>query len=247
MRVGGRTAPPTRRGASGSWVGVSSGGVGCWAQADCIHAAVIRAAAKMALEAKMRLAISATSLRQSEEDCSLIWDGRRGNGGWDDVVARHDTADIGEVRRVFGTVGGGELAEVLGTEEAWGEQADDAGGGLLVVEAGVDGAAWDVELLARVKGDAALIDDPGSDAVHGEDGFVGDAVQVRDVELGVRRDDELEEVGGALGLVATLEKGDAEFADLDGLVHRTLSRLDEEDDFGDHLVGHGVGEKVTVI
>lgn len=85
----------------------------------------------------------------------------------------------------------------------------------------MNGAVRDVELLAWVKSDALLLDDPGGDAVHAEDDFVGDAVQVGDVEMSVWLDEELEEVGRALGLVMALEEGDAEFADLDGLVHGT--------------------------
>lgn len=80
----------------------------------------------------------------------MVCDERGRNGCWDDVVSRHDTADKGEVRRVFGFEDGGDLEEVLGTEETRREQADDAGGGLLVVEAGVNGAAGDVEFLVRV-------------------------------------------------------------------------------------------------
>ena len=151
----------------------------------------------------------------------MICDGWGRNGGWDDVVARHDAADIGEVWRVFDTEGGRDLVEVLRTEEARREQADDAGGGLLVVYAGVDCAVRDVELLTRVKGDAAFIDDPCGDSVHAEDGFVGDAVQMWDVEMSVWRDEEFEEVSGAMGLVMALEKGDAEFPDLNGFVHKT--------------------------
>jgi hypothetical protein len=117
--------------------------------------------------------------------------------------------------------GGGEFAEVLGAKQAWGEQADDACRGLLVVDTGVDGPVRDVELLARVNGNATFVDGPGGDAVHAEDGFVGDAMQVRDVDMSVWRDEELEEVSGAVGLVMALEKGDGEFADLDGFVHRT--------------------------
>jgi hypothetical protein len=179
----------------------------------------------------------------------LICDERGRNGGRDDVVARHDTADKGEVGRVFGFEDGGDFEEVLGTEAAWREQADDPGGGLLVVEAGVDGTAGDVELLVRVKGDAALADGPGGDAVHAEDGFVGDAVQMRDADMRVWRDEELEEVGGALGFMVALEKGDAEFADLDGFVHRTPFPSRGENAFGDLFVrtriwGKGYGGRV---
>src|SRR6201996_4476062 len=156
-----------------------------------------KAAMKGALEAKMRLAISATSLREYEGKCAPILNGRDGKTGRDDIVAGHDAADIGEVGRIFGTECSGDLEEILWAENAGGEKADNAGCGLLVIEAGVDGAVWDVKLLVRVKDDAALVDGPGGDAVHGKDGFVGDAMQVRDVELRVRRDDELEDVSGA--------------------------------------------------
>jgi hypothetical protein len=166
----------------------------------------------------------------------LICDGWGRNGGWDDVVARHDCTDEGEVGRVFGTEGGGDLMEVLGTEKARGEEADDASGGVLVVEARVDGAVRDVKLLARVKSGATVTDDPGGDAVHAEDGFVGDAVQVGNVVMGVRGDDDFEEVRGAVSLMTALEKGDAEFAYLDGSVHRTPFPSRRENAFGDLLI-----------
>jgi hypothetical protein len=184
----------------------------------------------------MRPVISATSLRECEEKCAAILWRRGGNTGGDDVVACHDAADFGEVGWVVGAEDAGEFEEVLRAEEAGRKKADDASGGLLIVEVGVDGSARDVELLAGMKGEAALVDEPGSDAVHGKDGFVGFAVKVSEVEMSVRRDDELEEVRSAVGLMMALEKGDGEFADFDGVVHRSLSRLDETDGFSGLLV-----------
>jgi hypothetical protein len=143
-------------------------------------------------------------------------------GGGDDSVAGHDCGYAGDVDWAFGVDGGGEVAEVLRAHEAGGEDAHHARGGFVQVGVAVRDAARDVKLLAGADLMLLAVEGPGGDAVDADDGFVVVAMEMSDVEIGLRRDGQLEEVEFAVGFVAALEKRDAQVADANGLVHERV-------------------------
>ncbi len=60
-----------------------------------------------------------------------------------------------------------------------------------------------------------------------EDGLVVLAMDVRERKASVGRDGQLEEIEGAVGLVAGLDEGDAHFAYTDGSVQESLSLCEQ--------------------
>jgi hypothetical protein len=143
-------------------------------------------------------------------------------GDRDDAVAGHDSAYLGDVGIAFGLNNGGEVAEVLGADEAGGEEAHHSGCGGVEVGVRVYGAAGDAQLLAGVNLELLPLDVPGCDAVHAEDGLVVVAMQVGHAEEGVGRNNQLEEIKGTIGFMTAFEEGDADFADLNGMMHGVL-------------------------
>ena len=91
----------------------------------------------------------------------------------------------------------------------------------MTIGVGVYGAAWDEKLFAAMDYDAFAVDGPGGGAVHADDALVVLAMKMRDEHVGVWGDGHLEEIEGAIGIVATFDKGDSYVSNADERMHFT--------------------------
>jgi hypothetical protein len=133
-------------------------------------------------------------------------------------VATHDFADSSGVGWGAGRCGledGGDLAEVVGAEEAGGDNGEGfCRGGVEVFEA-VDGSARDEDGVARAAFHCFAVDGIGEDALEAVGGLFVGVVAVGGGDFSSGRDFELEHGDGASGGLGVDEVADDEASEAD--------------------------------
>ena len=108
----------------------------------------------------------------------------------------------------------GEVAEVVGAEDAWSDDRERRGVDIVRVVEVVDGAARDAEHLAGADVDRHTADRPGQDSLQSVDRLLVTVVAVGDGDLRAGGNVELEDCDGAARLLALDQEPDRDLPDV---------------------------------